>query len=259
MKVIDEIYEYKKLFDDGIIDSDEFAKMKATSINNISSGDNDASVLRDVKALLDEGVLTEEEFNTAKGNVLNKNAKRKTTISVPNDIKGKIDIKGINKNKKIIIGIAAILVLLVIIKLVAGGGSKAMPFGFKLGDSFDNTMKLAKSLDTNAKAGYDDDYIYLNTNMFDYEWETELSFIYENGLESMLMETSKTVTKEEYDKVVKKLTKKYGKPARSGKSAYGGYMSIWECGSFEFYSSLNNDGTIWCYFTEPGSITATVN
>ena len=258
MKAIDEINEYKKLFDDGIIDRDEFAKMKALSIDNISSDGDDATILREVKALFDAGVLTEEEFSTAKSKVLNKQKKRKTTISAPNSIQEKVKTKDLKINKKVIIGIAAVLVLFLVIKLVAGGGSKGMPFGFKLGDSFDDTMKIAKSVDSSAKAGYDDDYINLTTTMFDCEWDTELSFINGHGVDSLLMRTSKTYTKDEYDKLVKQLTKKYGKPARSGESVYGGYISIWESGDFDFYSSLNNDGTMWCYFTEPGSITATV-
>lgn len=259
MKAIDEINEYKKLFDDGIIDSDEFARMKASSINSITSDGNDASVLREVKALLDAGVLTEEEFIVAKNNVLNKQEKRKININVPNDIQEKVKAKDIKKNKKAIIAIVgAVLALILVIALIAGGGGKTMPFGFKLGDSFDDAMKAAKSLDSNAEAGYDNHDINFKTTMFDYEWDTTLGFLSGNGLEDMLMETQKTVTKEEYDAVVKKLTSKYGKPSKSGESAYGGYISIFECNGFEFYAQLNETGTIWCYFTSPGSITAKV-
>lgn len=150
MNSIDQIRTYKKLLDEGVLNVDEFNKLKNETLSKTDTDQGDVfELLKGFKSLVDEGLITQDEFNIKKEFLLNRNAATFTEAKNPesnssatvnlgrNDpehvhpisnkpvTEARFDpqkLQSINGNKKVLI-IGAVVAAIVLLVLI-GGSSK---------------------------------------------------------------------------------------------------------------------------------------
>lgn len=234
MSVIEEIQSYKKLLDDGIIEPDEYVKMKESAFNKISASDGGLNVLRELKELLDMGAITEDEYSSQKSRILNNElqSKEKKTITIPKipaQAAKNMDFKSMLADKKRIAIIAAVGVLALIVLIsVLGGGGKKLPGGVRFGDSYDKVMKAALALDPEAKESDYGGIVLMNANLYGYECYVKYDVSKDKPLESVVVSPSEGLDKNVLLNVVSELTKEYGSPTSSGVTDFGEDEAVWE-------------------------------
>ena len=82
MTIVETIKDYKKLLDEGLIDSEEFDNLKQAAFKKIAKEDDKVQMLRDFKGLLDDGIISQEEFSEQKAKLLAED-KKTVSISIP--------------------------------------------------------------------------------------------------------------------------------------------------------------------------------
>lgn len=221
MSILEEIQSYKKLLDDGVIEPDEYAKMKEAAFNKNYINNNGIDVIRELKELLDTDAITEVEYNAQKSKVISnefkdkgksKNESSKLTTQAAN-----INVKKLLSGKKKIAIIAAVgvLILIVLIATLGGGNGKALPGGVHFGDSYNKVMKAAKALDPEAE---ESEYggIWLHANLYGYDCSIDYDVSESEPLSKVTVMPSDSYDKNVLVNVVEELTKEYGKPSSSG-------------------------------------------
>ena len=233
MSVIEDIQSYKKLLDDGIIEPDEYAKMKESAFNKISASDGGLNVLRELKELLDMGAITDDEYNSQKSKVLNNElqSKEKKTISIPKipiQSANNVDVKSIlaGKKKIAIIATVGVLALIVLISVLGGGGGKKLPGVVRVGDSYDKVLKAATAMDPKVSTDYGD--IWCQAHLYGYDCSVSYDVTESTPLERVSVMPSESLDKNVLLNVVSELTKEYGEPTSSGVSDFGEDEVIWE-------------------------------
>ena len=149
MNSIDQIRTYKKLLDEGVLNEDEFNKMKTEALGKANADQDDVfELLKGFKSLVDDGLITQGEFSMKKESLLNREAitPKESEESSSNTVRETVGINNsdalqpvINKpavetrfdsqklqnikgNKKILI-IGAVVAAIVLLVLI-GGSSK---------------------------------------------------------------------------------------------------------------------------------------
>ena len=164
MEIFDTLRNYKQLKDEGLIDAEEYQKMKASVLQQKINAPDPVEYMRGLKELFDADVITQEEFADQKARMINNDiqAGKKTNIelSTAQFSKGLDTIKEKGReslkfekggkfviSKKLLVIIAAVAVVVVGIAVFSGGGGGTkLPGDVRWGDSVEDVQKGAAKL-----------------------------------------------------------------------------------------------------------------